>query len=58
MEMTFKTRVLDIVEGRLEIVLNVEDMKEVGLHPKDRVQIWTDHKSCIAIVNSSITFIK
>ncbi len=58
MEMTFKTRVLDIVEGRLEIVLNVEDMKAVGLHPKDRVQIWTDHKSCIAIVNSSIKFIK
>ncbi|MFQ5887552.1 MAG: AMP phosphorylase [Candidatus Hydrothermarchaeales archaeon] len=58
MEKSFKTRVLDIMEGRLEVVLNEEDMKEVSLHPKDRIRIWTDHKSCIAIVNSSTEFIK
>ncbi|MFQ5976142.1 MAG: AMP phosphorylase [Candidatus Hydrothermarchaeales archaeon] len=58
MEKSFKTRILDIMEGRLEVVLNEEDMKEVSLHPKDRMRIWTDHKSCIAVVNSSTNFIK
>ena len=58
MEKSFKTRLLDIMEGRLEVVMNQEDMKELGLHPKDRTQIWTDRKTCIAIVNMSKKFIK
>ncbi|MFQ6136965.1 MAG: AMP phosphorylase [Candidatus Hydrothermarchaeales archaeon] len=58
MEKNLKAKIIDIVEGRLEVILNEEEMKDLGIHPKDRVQVSTDHKTCVVIVDASTEFIK
>ncbi len=51
MERMFKVKLLDLKEGRYEIVMNFEDAREMGLHTKDRVRVYADHTFKTAIVN-------
>lgn len=58
MEKELKTRVLDIEVGSLEVVINEEDAKDMGIHPKDRVRIFSDAMRATAIVNITKTFVQ
>ncbi len=51
MERKFTVRILDFIEERYEVVLNLGDAKEIGLHPKDRVRVYSDSVFKTAIVN-------
>lgn len=51
MEKKFKVKLLDLKEGRLEIVMNSEDASDMGLHTKDRVRVYINQKFMTAIVN-------
>ncbi len=57
MEKTFKAKLLDIEGDSLEVIINEEDARDMGIRPKDRVKVFTDNKSVIAIVNTTRTFV-
>jgi AMP phosphorylase len=58
MEKSFRVKVFDIEEGRFEATLHVEDAKDLGLHPKDRVKIFVNHKGIVAVLNTTRTVVK
>lgn len=51
MERNFRVKLLDFKEGRLEIVMNMEDASDLGLHTKDRVKVYAGRDFRTAIVN-------
>lgn len=55
--MKFKAKTFDVAEGRLEVILNDEDVKDLGLHPNDRVNLFAKRKATVAIVNTTKTFV-
>lgn len=55
--MKFKAKTFDVAEGRLEVILNHEDAKDLGLHPNDRVNLFAKHRGAAAIVNTTKTFV-
>ncbi len=55
--MEFKAKTLDIAEGRLEVILNDKDAKDLGLHPNDRVNLLAKHREAVAIVSTTKTFV-
>ncbi|MFH1774676.1 MAG: AMP phosphorylase [Methanobacteriota archaeon] len=55
--MKFKAKSLDVAEGRLEVILNDKDAKDLGLHPNDRVNLFAKHRGVVAIVNTTKTFV-
>lgn len=55
--LSFKAKTFDVAEGRLEVILNDEDVKELGLHPNDRVNLFAKRKATVAIVNTTKTFV-
>ncbi len=57
MNKKLRTRLLDIEVGSFDIVLNEEDARDLGIHPKDRVKIFSDSMSAVAIVNTTKTFV-
>ncbi len=58
MEKKLKVKVLDIEEGRPEVVLNEEDAKELGVHSGDRVNVFVGNRKSVAIVNETKTVAK
>ncbi|MEE9593902.1 MAG: AMP phosphorylase [Candidatus Hydrothermarchaeales archaeon] len=58
MEKKLKTKILDMEVGSLEVIINEEDAKDMGIYPKDRVRIYSDSKSVTAIVNTTKTFVR
>lgn len=58
MEKKLKVRALDIEVGSLEVIMNEEDANDMGIHPKDRVRIYSDARHVTAIVNTTKTFVK
>ncbi len=58
MEKTLKTRVLDMEFGSLEVIINEEDAKDMGIYPKDRVRVYSNSKRVTAIVNTTKAFVK
>lgn len=58
LEKKLKTRVLDMEVGSLEVIINEEDAKDMGIHPKDRVRIFADDMRVTAIVNTTKTFVR
>jgi AMP phosphorylase len=57
MEKRLKARIFDIEEGRLEVILNDEDAKDLGIHPRDRIEVFAEHKKVVAIVNTTKTVV-
>jgi AMP phosphorylase len=53
-----RVRVFRVEEGRPEVILNNEDAKDLGLHPRDRVAITHAKRSTVALVNVSSDFVK
>ena len=51
--MNLKTKIQHIDAVKPIIVLNLEDAKELGVHPSDRVKISSNGKTAIAIVNTT-----
>ncbi|MFQ6105448.1 MAG: AMP phosphorylase, partial [Candidatus Hydrothermarchaeaceae archaeon] len=58
MQKKLKAKILDVLEGRLEVVMNEEDARDMGLHPNDRVNISVGRKSAVAIVNTTRTLVE
>ncbi len=58
MEEKFIVKLLDIMEGRPEAVMNIDDLTALGIYPTDRIRISMDGASVIAIAKSSKVFIK
>jgi AMP phosphorylase len=53
MEKVLSVHPLDIEAGRYEVTLNEEDARDLGLHPRDRVRLFANHKRLVAIVRIS-----
>ncbi len=53
-----RARVFRVEEGRPEVILNVEDARDLGLHPRDRIAISLGKKHIVALVNVSEDFVK
>ncbi len=58
MEEKFTVRLLDIMEGRPEAVMNYNDLMTLGIYPMERIRISIDGANVIAIAKSSKEFIK
>ncbi len=57
MEKQLKVRAFDMEVGKYEVTLNEEDARDMGLHLRDRVRLFTDHKEITAIVNTTRTIV-
>lgn len=53
----FRVRLIDIKQGTYEVLLNVEDAEELGVHPLDRVRISCEGGSLTSIANITDTLI-
>lgn len=53
-----RARVFGVEEGRPEVILNDEDAKDLGLHPRDRIAVGLGKKRIVALVNVSKDFVK
>lgn len=58
MEKNLKVKGIDVIEGRLEAILNEQDAKDIGLHPNDRIKLKVGGRSAIAIVNTTKSLVK
>src|SRR5574341_816462 len=58
MEEKFTVKILDIMEGRPEAVMNLDDLTALGIYPLDRIRISIDGANVIAIAKSSKEFIE
>jgi AMP phosphorylase len=58
MEEKFTVKILDIMEGRPEAVMNDNDLTALGIYPTDRIRISIDGANVIAIAKSSKEFIR
>jgi len=58
MEEKFIVKLLDIMEGRPEAVLNHKNLIDIGVYQMDRIRISINGQSQIAIVKSSEEFIE
>ncbi len=56
--MKAKVRLHEIETGKPIIVLNEEDMEELGIHLSDRVRLSSNGKNATAIVDATTTFVK
>jgi len=54
----FKVRLIDIKQGAYEVLLNVADAEELGVHPLDRVRISCENGSLTSVVNITDTLIR
>lgn len=57
MEKELKVKFLDINVGRCVVTLNEEDAKDLGIHSKDRVKLFIDDKTAVAVLNTTKTVI-
>jgi len=57
MENGLKVRVLDIDIGSCVVTLNEEDARELGMHSRDRIKLFIDGKSVVAVLNTTKTVI-
>ncbi|MEM2088987.1 MAG: AMP phosphorylase [Thermoproteota archaeon] len=53
----FKVRLIDIKQGAYEVLLNIDDAEELGVHPLDRVRISFENISLTSVVNTTDTLI-
>ncbi len=53
-----RAKLLDIEVGSFDVVLNEEDARDLGIYPKDRVKIFANGASAVAIVNTTKTFVQ
>jgi len=53
----FKARVIDIEQGAYEILLNVDDAGELGVHPLDHVRVYCEKGSLTAVANITSTLL-
>ncbi len=58
MEKKLSVRSWDIKVGRLEVMLDDEDARDMGLHPKDRVKMFANGKPVVAIVSISKNLVR
>jgi AMP phosphorylase len=55
--MGFKARLIDIKQGAFEVLLNIRDAEDLGVHPLDRVRISCEKGSLTAVVNITDTLL-
>jgi AMP phosphorylase len=53
-----KARIFGVEEGRPEVILNEEDTRDLGLHPRDRVTVTLQGRQVVALVNVSRDFVR
>jgi AMP phosphorylase len=57
MDKKLKVKVFDVSEGRLEAILNEEDARDLGIHPKDRINLSARGANVVAIANTTRNFV-
>lgn len=57
MDKKLKVKVFDVAEGRLEAIINEEDARDLGIHPKDRITLSARGISIVAIANTTRNFV-
>ncbi len=57
MEKELKVKVIDINIGKCVVTLNEEDAKDLGIHSKDRIKLFIDDKTAVAVLNTTKTVI-
>ena len=55
--MGFKARLIDIKQGAFEVLLNIQDAEDLGMHPLDRVRISCGKGSLTAVANITDTLV-
>ncbi|MBI5253637.1 MAG: AMP phosphorylase [Euryarchaeota archaeon] len=58
MEKILTVKLHDMEIGRLEVTLNDEDARDLGLYSKDRVKIFLDGRGIVAFLNTTKTIVK
>ncbi|MEM2050096.1 MAG: AMP phosphorylase [Thermoproteota archaeon] len=53
----FKARVIDIEQGSYEVLLNVDDAGELGVHALDHVRVYCEKGSLTAVANITSTLL-
>lgn len=53
----FKAKFIDIEQGSYEVLLNVNDAEELGVHPLDHVRIYCERGSLAAVANITSTLL-
>lgn len=58
MEKKLTVKLHDMEIGRLEVTLNDEDARDLGLYSRDRVKIFLDGRRIVAFLNTTKTIVK